>query len=214
MSAANMQPSPEDSLQTRASLLSRLKNWQDADSWQDFANTYERLISATAVRAGLTDSEAKDVLQEVLLSVAKTIDAFKSDPARGTFKGWLLNLTRWRITDQLRKRMRAAAVASFSSETTIGTSTIDKIMDPSDSTLKAIWDAEWESNLMTAAITKVKRQIDPQKYQIFDFYVNKAWTPEQVAATFGVSIGQVYLAKHRITDLIKKEIERLEAQIC
>ena len=69
-------------------------------------------------------------------------------------------------------------------------------------------------NLIEAAVAKVKRQIDPQKIQIFDFYVNKAWAPEQVAVTFGVSVGQVYLAKHRITELIKKEVSRLETNVC
>jgi hypothetical protein len=47
-------------------------------------------------------------------------------------------------------------------------------------------------------------------YQIFDFYVNKAGSPEKVAATFSVPIGQVYLAKHRITQMLKAEVQRLE----
>jgi len=29
-----------------------------------------------------------------------------------------------------------------------------------------------------------------------------------------VTVGQVYLAKHRITELIKKEINRLETKMC
>jgi RNA polymerase sigma-70 factor (ECF subfamily) len=199
---------------TRTTLIDRLKNWQDQRSWQDFFDTYWKLIYGVARKSGLTDTEAQEVVQETMISVAKHMPSFQYNRATGSFRAWLLKMTRWRITDQLRKRARSAAMASFSGETTIGTSTIDKIVDPTGLSLKAIWDAEWESNLMTAAITKVKRQIDPQKYQIFDFYVNKAWAPEQVAATFGVPVGQVYLAKHRITELIKKEIERLEAQIC
>jgi RNA polymerase sigma factor (sigma-70 family) len=199
---------------TRTTLIDRLKNWQDQRSWQDFFNTYWKLIYGVARKSGLTDTEAQEVVQETMISVAKHMPNFHYNRATGSFRAWLLKMTRWRITDQLRKRARSAALAFSSGETTIGTSTIDKIVDPTGLSLKAIWDAEWETNLMAAAIAKVKRQIDPQKYQIFDFYVNKAWTPEQVAATFGVTIGQVYLAKHRITELIKKEIERLEAQIC
>jgi DNA-directed RNA polymerase specialized sigma24 family protein len=56
----------------------------------------------------------------------------------------------------------------------------------------------------------VKRKLDPQKYQIFDFYVNKGWPPEKIADLFQISVDQVYLAKHRITELIKTEIERRE----
>ena len=53
-------------------------------------------------------------------------------------------MTRWRITDQLRKRARAAARHATSEETTIGTSTIERIVDPAGMNLNAIWDAEWE----------------------------------------------------------------------
>jgi RNA polymerase sigma factor (sigma-70 family) len=199
---------------TRTTLIDRLKNWQDQRSWQDFFDTYWKLIYGVARKSGLTDTESQEVVQETMISVAKHMPNFHYNRATGSFRAWLLKMTRWRITDQLRKRARSSALNSTSGETTIGTSTIDRIVDPAGLSLKAIWDAEWETNLMAAAVAKVKRQIDPQKYQIFDFYVNKAWTPEKVAEAFGVSIGQVYLAKHRIAELIKKEINRLEAEIC
>src|SRR2546422_171574 len=99
-------PAP-DSLLTRASLLGRLKNWEDAASWEEFSRIYSRLIRGVARQAGLTEAEAKDVEQETLLCVAKTIHEFESNPERGSFKGWLLNLTRWRIADQFRKRSPA-----------------------------------------------------------------------------------------------------------
>jgi RNA polymerase sigma-70 factor (ECF subfamily) len=62
-------------------------------------------------------------------------------------------------------------------------------------------------------LAKVKRRADPQKYQIFDFYVNKEWPAEKVAAKFGVSVDQVYMAKHRVTEMIKEEVKRLEKEM-
>src|SRR5689334_14113431 len=117
-------PSGDDNLATRASLLGRLKNWDDAQSWEEFTQTYSRLIRVIALKAGLTESEAKDVEQETLLCVAKTIHEFESNPARGTFKSWLLNLTRWRIADQFRRRSPAAESAPRSDATATGTATI------------------------------------------------------------------------------------------
>jgi RNA polymerase sigma-70 factor (ECF subfamily) len=204
----------DELIATRTTLIDRLKNWQDQPSWQDFFDTYWKLIYGVARKSGLTDTEAQEVVQETMISVAKHMPSFHYDPAIGSFRAWLLKMTRWRISDQFRKRARSAAQRHSTEETTIGTSTLEKIADPTGLNLKAIWDAEWENNLIAAAVAKVKRQIDPRKYQIFDFYVNKAWTPEQVAASFGVPIGQVYLAKHRITELIKKELNRLEEETC
>ena len=48
-----------DSLPTRWSLLARLKNWEDQESWKTFFDTYWRLIYNVAIKAGLTDQEAR-----------------------------------------------------------------------------------------------------------------------------------------------------------
>jgi len=54
-----------------------------------------------AVKAGLNDAEAQqEVVQETVISVAKQMPGFRYDPTRGTFKGWLLKITRRRIADQ------------------------------------------------------------------------------------------------------------------
>ena len=89
---------------TRATLIERLKNWQDQSSWQDFFDTYWQLIYNVARKGGLTEAEAQDVVQETMVSVAKQMPKFQYDPAIGSFKAWLLNMTRWRIVDQFRKR--------------------------------------------------------------------------------------------------------------
>ena len=37
--------------------------------------------------------------------------------------------------------------------------------------------------------------------------------PQEVVEALGVSAGQVYLAKHRISELIKKEVKSLETKM-
>src|SRR5438445_9646067 len=94
----------DELLPTRASLLSRLKDWQDETSWKVFFDTYWKLIYNAAIKSGLTDSEAQDVVQETVLCVSKSMPKFEYTAQDGSFKCWLLQLTRWRIGDQLRKR--------------------------------------------------------------------------------------------------------------
>lgn len=207
-----MAQSVDELIPTRATLLQRLKNWQDQSSWQEFFDTYWKLIYRVALKAGLTETEAQDVVQETMVSVAKHMPAFKYDPAIGSFKAWLLKLTRWRILDQFRKR-GPLQHQSLSQDTVTGTSTVDKVVDPKGKDLDAVWDTEWKKNLLEAALLKVKRRVDAQKYQMFDLYVNKEWPAAKVAEAFGVSIDQVYLAKHRVTDVIKEEVSRLELEM-
>ena len=76
--------------------------------------------------------------------------------------------------------------------------------------LDAVWETEWQQNLFAAAIARVKKKVDPKQFQIFDCYVRKEWPAQKVAAELRVNVGQVYLARHRVTALLKKEIKTLE----
>lgn len=210
---------PNDELiPTRATLIQRLKNWQDQASWQVFFDTYWKLIYGVAIQGGLTTTEAQDVVQEIMMAVAKHMPTFQYDPSIGSFKGWLLNMTRWRILDHIRKRQRRPPEAipdepAKDDHDEPETEALNRLADPFSENLELLWNAEWEKNLLETAVTNVKRRVEPEKYQIFDFYVNKNWPPEKVAKTFGLPVEQVYMTKHRVTDMIKDEVKRLEKEM-
>jgi RNA polymerase sigma factor (sigma-70 family) len=200
----------DDSIATRASLLGRLKNWDDQKSWEEFTQTYSRLIKGVAIQSGLTEPEAKDVQQETLLCVARTIHEFESNPARGSFKSWLLNLTRWRIADQFRKRS-PAALQRDGTRTGTGTATIERVPDPA--LLDAAWESEWRKNLLETALSRVGRRVKPKHLQIFDLYATRHWPAAKVARELGISVVQVYLVNHRVTKLLKREVAYLETKL-
>lgn len=202
----------DDPIPTRQSLLGRLANWSDQESWRDFFDTYWKLIYGAATKAGLTDAESQDVVQETVISVLKGMPNFKYDATKGSFKGWLLRLTSWRIADQLRKRQRRIE-GRHRSDTSTGTTTIEQVADPVGLRLEATWDEEWEKNLLDAAIERVKKKVDPLHYQVFDLYAIKQWPVTKVAKTMKVNSGKVYLIKHRVSRLIKKEILHLRKEM-
>jgi RNA polymerase sigma-70 factor (ECF subfamily) len=208
-----MRQPPEELIPTRASLLHRLKDWRDQASWQQFFDTYWRLIYDVARRSGLGDAESQDVVQETMLAVAKHMPGFQYDPANGQFKSWLLNLTRWRIIDQIRKQARTPVTDPLPlHEKSSLSKPVDCVVDPASNVLDELWEAEWHKTLFNAALAIVKRRVDPHNYQLFDFYVNKEWPPAKVATTFQTTVDQVYLAKHRITEMLKTEVARLERE--
>ena len=208
-----MQEPDDEFIPTRATLIHRLKNWQDQASWQDFFDTYWKLIYGLALRLGLSDEEAQDIVQETLVDVANRMPNFKYDPKVGSFKSWLRTLIRWRITDYVRKRGPGTVPLNIDAETGEETSALREFHYQSGPTLEEFYEQEWQKNLLDAAISNVKRKLDPQKYQIFDLYVNREWSPDKVAAVFNISVDQVYLAKHRVTELIKNEAKRLESEM-
>ena len=196
-------------LATRRSLVDRLADWGDQLRWQEFFDTYSKLIYSAARKSGLTDGEAQEVVQETVITVAKSINKLNYDPAIGSFKGWLLQITRWRIADQFRRREPGDAKRPRFSDDH-ATATIELVPDACSVDLDAVWETEWKQKLFETAIRRVKKQIEPKQFQIFDCYVRKEWPAQKVAARLGVNIGQVYLARHRVGALLKKEIKALE----
>lgn len=199
-----------DALPTRYSLLSRLEHWDDHQSWKEFFETYWRLIYSVATKSGLTDAEAQDVVQETVICVAKDIHKFKRDRAAGSFKGWLRNITRWRIADQFKRRNYPGRRED--GEPSGAALSLENIPESADNGMDSMWEAEWRANLFKAALDRVKRRVREEHYQIFDLYVLREWPVMKVVRTLGVSIGQVYLAKHRVAAMVKKELRALEHQ--
>src|SRR5258707_14587409 len=91
-------------LATRRSLVEHLADWGDQLRWQEFFDTYSKLIYSAARQSGLTDAEAQEAVQKTVITVSKNIGKLKYDPAIGSFKSWLVQITRWRICNPMRKR--------------------------------------------------------------------------------------------------------------
>jgi RNA polymerase sigma factor (sigma-70 family) len=200
---------------TRKSLIERLNNWEDQRTWNEFYQTYWRLIYSVGTKSGLTREEAFDVVQETVIAIARQVQRGQYDPRAGSFKAWLLQMTRWRILDQFRARKRQPSLADQGNAFSEDNSghILDRIAVEKDNQLDKIWDKEWRENIFAAALEKVKARVSPRQYQIFDCYVLKGWGVTKTAETLGINAAQVYLAKHRVGNLVKKEVQGLEGQL-
>ncbi|MFK7852203.1 MAG: sigma-70 family RNA polymerase sigma factor [Akkermansiaceae bacterium] len=195
---------------TRKSLIARLDNWEDQKTWDEFYQTYWRLIYSVAIKAGLRPEEAFDCVQETILSIAKQSKKKLYDPNQGSFKTWLMNMTRWRINDQFRKRKKDTAMTGGEWDDDRKTAVIDRIEDPNGDVLTRLWDVEWKKGIADVALARVKAQVSPKQYQIFDYYVVRQWDATKVQEKLHVSMAQVYLAKHRVGAVLKKELAKLQ----
>lgn len=210
-------PSEEDleqyAAQTRRSLIARLDNWEDQKTWDIFYKTYWKLIYSVARKAHLRQDEAWDVVQETILSIAKQSKKNMYDPKQGSFKSWLWNVTRWRINDQFRKRKKDTSLTQSSDSQDFQTEDwVDKIADEKNESFEQIWETEWQNNILTAALARVKEKVSPQQYQIFDYYVLREWGASKVASHLGIGMTQVYLAKHRVGAILKKELAQINKE--
>jgi RNA polymerase sigma factor (sigma-70 family) len=201
-----------DSLPTRRSLLSRLRDLGDDASWRIFFETYWQLIYNVARKSGLGDPEAQDVVQETVIAVARKMPGFRYDPAKGSFKQWLLLISRRRIHDHLRRVYRSEVAQTYDVEQT---GAIENLPDPNpapDAQIELAWESEWRQHLFVAALARVRQRANPKQYQAFDCCVLQNLAPSDVARMLGLNIAQVYLAKHRISLSLKRAVAELESE--
>ena len=203
---------PPELLPTRRSLLSKLKSWENQDSWRDFFNTYWKLIFDVAKKSGLDEAEAQEAVQETVISVAKEMKGFRYDPAKGGFKRWLLTIARRRILDQMRKRYRNRTANTLNPADTSVDAEISLASEESI-TPDALWDEEWKTHLLAAAMARVRGQVKAEHFQIFEQTTVHGWSIADTAKAFNVSRINVHVIRHRISGLMKKELKRLEEKL-
>jgi len=98
-----------NALETRATLLIRLRDTSDQDAWRLFASIYTPLVYRYAMKNGLQDADAADVAQETMCNVVRVIKRFEYDPSRGSFRGWLLTVVRNTLRRRFKKAQNQAA---------------------------------------------------------------------------------------------------------
>lgn len=199
---------------TRMTLIERLKSWDDQESWREFFETYWKLIYCVAIKAGLSRQDAEDVVQETVVSVSKNITNFKADASYGSFKAWLLRMTRWRVMNRLSRRPPEETFRFHRNRGTIsdeaGTATEESLAGPNDQ-FDAIWDEEWSNNMLLVALDKLKRRVSAKHYQIYYAHVIQDMPVKKVCKLLGTNIAQVYLIKHRLSPLLKKALCEVES---
>ncbi len=202
-------------LPTRQSLLSRLKDQEDQAGWRKFFDTYWRLIYGVARKAGLSDSESQDLVQETLVVVARHMPEFRYDPARGSFKGWLHSVIRSRLSEHFRRARRTTqhevTPAEPAAEAAAGF--WENVPDPAASELDQIWQAEWERNLLDAALRRVRAKVSARQYLIFSLATLKETSLATIRRKLDVNVAQIYLAKHRVGKLVRAEVAQLRREV-
>ncbi|MES2708652.1 MAG: sigma-70 family RNA polymerase sigma factor [Verrucomicrobiota bacterium] len=205
---------PDDFLPTRSSLLSRLRDSSDAESWRHFLDHYGRLIFQVCLRSGLTRQESEEVVQETVTSVSRTLPKFQYDRSKGSFKGWLARVTRNHIADFLTRKTRdAARRVELPAEQAQSLAADPDVRNGGRPDLDAVWESEWRGHLLARALARVEETVSTKSIQIFQLSAVQGWSIEEIAASLRVPRARIYLARHRVGRLVKREIERLRKEL-
>ncbi len=204
-----MNDAVDDFISTRWSLVRALKDKGDDESWRHFFDIYWKLIYCAAKKAGCVEVEAQEVVQETVICVARQIEDFRADPGAGSFKGWLLTLTRRRVVDQLRRR-KAGRYVPAQDDCGGELAPVLNGSEPVSLQFEEYWQAEWEQTLVAAALDRLRPKVSAKQFQIFDLIAIKEASVAEVSRALDVSPAQVYLARHRVGRLFAREVRELQ----
>jgi RNA polymerase sigma-70 factor (ECF subfamily) len=188
----------EIGVDTRASLLIRVRDPQDGEAWCTFFDIYAPLIMHWCRRPGLNEQDAEDVTQNVLKSVASAIPNFEYRPEKGMFRGWLLTAVRREIARHCEKKRIHGGIAGDQQ------SILDSL--PSDDAESGEWMDELTGHVYRTALERVKPEFDERQWTAFELVWNQQQPAKTVAEQLGVSTGWVYKAKFNVIQRLKEEV--------
>ena len=184
---------------TSHSLIFRVKNPADGAAWTEFLGIYQPVVFGMARRRGLQDADARDVMQQVFLSISKSIEGWIPGDLQPPFRAWLTTIARNAITKALTRRPRDAATGSTSM-----VELLDAQPDPQETTAEIL--AEARKELIRWVTEQIRSEFSEATWNVFWRTAIEGVPIAEVAKSTGRSAGAVYVARYRVIARLKEKV--------
>ena len=184
---------------TSHSLIARVKNPADGAAWTEFLGIYQPVVFRMARRRGLQDADAHDVMQQVFLSISKSIEGWIPGDLQPPFRAWLTTIARNAITKALTRRPRDVATGSTSM-----VELLDAQPDPQETTAEIL--AEARKELIRWATEQIRSEFSEATWNAFWRTAIEGVPIVEVAKSTGRSTGAVYVARYRVIARLREKV--------
>jgi RNA polymerase sigma-70 factor (ECF subfamily) len=189
-------------LETRQSLIVRLKSEQNELAWRDFVCTYERFLDQLARRQGVPERHIPDVTQQILLTIARSIDGWKDDGNVASFRRWLSTVSRnVVIRFMARERKQAGGIG--------GSELLAQLQNVEDKPDEK-YIQRYQHELVVWAAEQVRHEFLDTSWRAFWATVIEEQAVDKVAAELKVTPGSIYMSRSRIMARIRKKVAEVE----
>jgi RNA polymerase sigma-70 factor (ECF subfamily) len=185
---------------TRSTLLVRLRDPADQTAWRTFDQLYRPLVVGYAVARGLDSNDADDVAQQCVQAVLGRINTYEHS---GSFKTWLRAIAEKKICDCFRARRREVQADS---------EILSQLADADESPAET-WEKHWWKGHFRFCAESVRQEVSPSTYSAFISYAIEGRPAGEVAQAQGLTVNQVYVAKHRILERMRGMMAELTGSV-
>jgi RNA polymerase sigma factor (sigma-70 family) len=196
-------------LNTRLTLIARIKDQQDERSWEDFAHYYKNYLTAVIVNMGVNRSECDDITQHVLLTVWQEIPSFDYQSDRGKFRSWLARIA-W---NYVRKFFRNSHRLTKAVEDGHLPKLERYLKDSQEAEIEGVFQTEWEVYIAKLAWGNIAAGLNEKVRSLFEQYMNDI-DEKTIAANLEIPLASLRVYKGRVKVKLCHEIKRLEDELC
>jgi len=189
---------------TDLSLLRRLRqDPTDQVAWGNFVQRYGRRVYSWCRQWQLQEADAEDVTQSVLMILAEKLREFQYDP-NGSFRAWLKTVAHHAWGKYVTSQQRPGRGTGDSD--TVGLLHSVEARDD----LAAKLEEEFDHELLELAMLRVAQRVESRTWRAFQLLALQDVSGTEVAATLGMPVGMVYVARSRVQKMLHEEIRSLE----
>jgi RNA polymerase sigma-70 factor (ECF subfamily) len=193
---------------TKPSLLVRLRDDNDHDSWSSFVDVYGPLVHQYLLNRGLQQADALDLTQDVMVTVSARIKSFQYNPKRGQFRAWLFTVVKNCLRDFWRKgKHQERGVGNTEVPDALAQLPNPPVPDAGE------WNRHYEQQLFRAAAKQVRDDFQESTWHAFWETAVEGNSGADVAERLGITRAAVYLAKGRVIARIKEQVRLLQGDI-
>jgi RNA polymerase sigma-70 factor (ECF subfamily) len=186
--------------ETSLSSLKRAAEDPGDGSWERLVDVYSPLLRMWLTRLGVQTADADDLVQEVLVTVARELGRFRHSGRTGAFRSWLRTI----LTHRTRDFWRAAKYRPAATGRTSWAERLDQLADEKSDASRE-WDLEHDRHVMARLLEQVRPQFEPKTWEAFRRQVFDGQRADAVAAELGLSLNSIYVARSRVLSTLRRE---------
>lgn len=200
--------SPRDP-STRGSLLLRLRDVGDVDSWNEFVACYAPKIYGWCRGNGLQENDAADATQTVLCKLVQTMRRFDYDPRLGRFRGWLKTVAQ-HVAQDVRREWGARGRGSGDTTSNLKL----QALEAPDVWAELAYEIEatHREELLRVASRHVRLRVKHNTWEAYRLTAIEGRAPIEVATELSMTVSDVYVSKSRVLKLLREEVAQLDPE--
>ena len=183
--------------ETQLTLLQRVKDPGDSQSWQEFVDLYQPLLLRFVISRGVPESDASDIVQEIFAALLRSLPSFDLDQRRGRFRTWLWSVSRNVMVDCARRFHRRRKAEQNWVER------LAELRDDEDS--RAQWCAAHKKRVLEFVLERVRSASQAKTWACFEQHVQMGRPAAEVGTELELTANAVYVNASRILQRIRDQ---------